>query len=127
MSGDILELLDKFTAAWNSHDVELLVACMTEDGVFRAAAGAGPDGDVYIGRAALRKAFEAIFLRFPDARWMEAVHTVASDVALSEWTFAATDTNGVATTVRGCDILRIRDGKIAVKDTFRKQVTVKSH
>ena len=35
-----LKLLDDFAAAWNRHDVDALMACMTSDCVFEASAGA---------------------------------------------------------------------------------------
>lgn len=116
-------LLEEFGRAWNAHDVDGLLACMASDGEFHSAAGIGPGGDLHVGHDALGRAFAAIFTRFPDACWRDLVHSVAGDVALSEWTFTGTEPVGNAVRVRGCDVFRIRDGKIAVKDTFRKHVT----
>lgn len=121
---DTAALLEEFARAWNAHDVDGLVACMADDGEFHAAAGKPPGGDVHVGHDALRRAFTAIFDQFPDARWRDAVHSVVGDIALSEWTFTGTGPDGNAVRVRGCDVFRIQNGKIAVKDTFRKQVTV---
>ena len=121
MTSDLFRLLEVFAEAWNAHDVDALLSCMTEDAVFRTAAGAAPAGDVHQGHAELRAAFTAIFARFPDARWNNAIHSVMGDVALSEWTFSGTDVDGNKVLACGCDIFRLRNGMIAIKDTFRKQ------
>ena len=117
-----LTLLHRFADAWNGHDVEELLACMTDDGVFLAAAGPSPDGAEHRGREALRSAFAGVFASFPDARWSDARHFVAGDRAVTEWTFTGTKPDGTAVEVRGCDVFVLRDGRIAVKDTFRKTV-----
>lgn len=117
----VLQLLDDFTAAWNAHDVDALLACMTDDGVFRAA-GPAPHGAEARGAEALRQAYQAIWQTYPDAQWHDAVHFVSGDRAVTEWRFTGTRADGTVVETRGCDIFLIRDGRIAVKDTFRKQV-----
>jgi uncharacterized protein (TIGR02246 family) len=119
---DTRVLLERFVDAWNAHDVEALLACMTEDGLFFASAGITPFGAKAAGRQGLRKAYAAIWATFPDARWTNARHFVSGDRACSEWTFIGTRTDGTRVEVRGCDLFTIRDGRIAVKDSFRKQV-----
>jgi len=39
---------------------------------------------------------------------------------VSEWTFTGTDKDGTSVEVNGCDIFTFRDGKILIKDSFRK-------
>jgi ketosteroid isomerase-like protein len=39
---------------------------------------------------------------------------------VSEWTFTGTRTDGSRVEVHGCDLFTFRDGKIAVKDSYRK-------
>ena len=119
---EALSLLETFAAAWNAHDVEALLSCMTNDGIFYAAVGASPGGAEHVGRDALRRAYGDIFVAFPDARWSDAKHFVAGDRAVTEWTFSGTRADGTAVTVRGCDVFVLRAGKIAVKDTFRKTI-----
>lgn len=121
-TNDIHALLDAFAAAWNAHDADALLACMTEDGVFYGAAGPAPDGAVNRRTEALRRSYQAIWETFPDARWNNPVHFVSCDRAVTEWTFTGTKSDGTKVNVRGCDVFVIRDGKIAVKDTFRKQI-----
>ena len=66
---DVLKLLDTFAAAWNRHDVDGLMACMTDDCVFDASAGKEVAGTQHVGREAVRRAYAAVFETFPDARW----------------------------------------------------------
>ena len=40
---------------------------------------------------------------------------------LSEWVFRGTRTDGTRVEINGIDVFTFRDGKIAVKDSFRKQ------
>ena len=119
----LLKLLDDFAKAWNRHDTEALLSMMTEDGVFETAAGPEAHGARHAGRESLSKAFSAVFQNFPDASWNDAVHVVAGDRGFSEWTFRGTDLKGNKVEVRGVDVFTFRDGRIARKDTFRKNRT----
>ena len=116
-------LLTRFMAAWNAHDVDVLVACMTPDGgAFYASSGPGRVGTAAVGTEAVRKAYAAIFETFPDAQWTNGRHFVAGEDACSYWTFVGTRKDGTKVEVNGCDLFKIRDGKIAVKDSYRKQI-----
>ncbi len=118
---DTMALLDRFAAAWNAHDADALMGCMTEDCVFYSAAGHGQRGAEHRGKAAVRAAYSAIWKTYPDAAWNGAKHFVAGDRGVSEWTFTGTAANGNRVEVHGCDLFVIRGGKIAVKDSYRKQ------
>jgi ketosteroid isomerase-like protein len=117
-----LKLLDRFMDAWNAHDIETLLDCMTEDGVFYASAGPAPLGATYRGHAELRKGYSAIWELYPDAQWRNGRHFVSGKDACSQWTFTGTKRDGARVEVFGCDLFTIRDGKIAVKNSLRKQV-----
>lgn len=118
-----LRMLDEFAAAWNRHDVDALMACMTPDGVFESAAGTEVAGTRHVGAAAVRKAYAAIFVTYPDARWNRPRHFVAGDRAVTEWTFTGTTKDGARVEVNGCDLFTLRGGKIALKNSYRKQRT----
>ncbi|QJP14803.1 nuclear transport factor 2 family protein [Starkeya sp. ORNL1] len=120
---DNLRLMELHCDAWNSHRIERLMALFAEDCVFEAAAGKHAFGERYSGFDSVKRAFAAIWEAFPDSRWEEAQHVVCGDQGFSEWTFRGTRADGVFVTVRGVDLLRFKDGKIARKDTFRKAVT----
>ena len=117
------ELLDAFVAAWNAHDPAALMACMVPGGgTFHASAGPAPDGVTYDGKKAVRTAYEAILTAFPDAEWHDAAHIIDGDRAVTTWRFTATRPDGSRVDVRGCDVFKLHDGLLAVKDTFRKHI-----
>ena len=116
-----IKLLDDFAAAWNRHDVEALMACMAPDCVFEAAAGPDVAGARHVGTAAVRRAYAAVFATYPDARWNHPRHLAAGDRALSEWTFTGTMKDGTRVEVNGCDLFTLAGGKIALKNSYRKQ------
>ena len=120
---DKIALLEKFAAAWNAHDVDALMDCMTDDCVFCSAAGATPQGGVFEGREAVRAAYAAVWQKFPDAEWNEPKHFVSGDSGISQWLFTGSTPDGKEKCrVYGCDVFEFKNGKIKSKDTYRKQV-----
>jgi steroid delta-isomerase-like uncharacterized protein len=117
---DLFELLDRFAEAWNRHDLDALMSMMTDDCVFEASAGAQVDGQRSAGTQAVRTAFAAVFDTFPDAHWANARHFIAGNRGVSEWTFTGTQTDGRRVEVNGCDLFTFRDGRIAIKNSYRK-------
>jgi steroid delta-isomerase-like uncharacterized protein len=112
--------LQAFADAWNRHDVEALMAFMSDDCVFETSAGPDVCGTRYAGRDAVRRGFADVFATFPDAHWGGARHFVDGDRGVSEWTFTGTRRDGTRVEVHGCDLFTFRDGRIAVKNSFRK-------
>lgn len=118
-----IKLLDDFAAAWNRHDLDGLMACMAPECAFEAAAGPDVTGARHVGTAAVRRAYAAVFATYPDARWNQPRHVVTGDRAVSEWTFTGTMKDGTRVEVNGCDLFTLKDGKIALKNSYRKQRT----
>ena len=112
--------LQAFADAWNRHDVDALMSFMTEDCVFEASAGPDECGTRYAGRDAVRAGFAEVWVTFPDAHWDNARHFVIGDRGVSEWTFTGTRAGGTRVEVHGSDAFTFRDGKIALKDSYRK-------
>ncbi len=112
--------LQAFADAWNRHDVDALMSFMTDDCVFEASAGADVCGTRSVGHEAVRTAFAEVWTVFPDAHWGGARHFVQGDRGVSEWTFTGTRADGSRVEVHGCDLFTFRDGKIATKDSYRK-------
>ena len=115
--------LDVFAEAWNRHDTDAILAAMTPDCVFQTSMGPDACGTEYVGQDAVRQGILAVFESFPDARWNEARHFIAGHRGVTEWTFTATRRDGMRVEVTGCDVFTFRDGKIAVKNSYRKQRT----
>jgi ketosteroid isomerase-like protein len=93
---------------------------MTPDCVFEASAGPEVCGSRHRGARAVRAAFEDVWTTYPDASWGDARHRVFGDRGISEWTFTGTARDGKRVEVHGCDLFTFRDGKIALKDSYRK-------
>ena len=113
--------LDAFAQAWNRHDIDALMAFMTDDCVFHAWTGPEASGTRYIGRDAVRAAYAKAWADFPDAQWTRARHMVSGPRGLSEWTFVGTRaSDGQRVEVDGGDVFTFRGDKIRVKDSWRK-------
>ncbi len=115
--------LQSFADAFNAHDSKAIMAHMTEDCIFQASAGPDTDGEKFSGQYAVKMAFEKVFETFKDARWNNPQHFIAGDRGFSEWTFTGTRADGVKVEVTGCDLFTFRDGKIAIKNSYRKSRT----
>jgi ketosteroid isomerase-like protein len=114
------EFLQSFADAFNAHDTRAIMLHMTEDCVFEASAGPDADGEKFIGQEQVRKAFENVFTVFPDAKWSNATHFISGDRGCSEWIFTGTKTDGTRVEVTGCDLFTFENGKIAIKNSYRK-------
>ncbi|CAB3723094.1 MULTISPECIES: nuclear transport factor 2 family protein [Achromobacter] len=115
------DMLAEFAAAWNRHDIDALMRFMTEDCVFETVAGPDACGSRHTGVEAVRTAFAAAWKNFPDAQWNNGRHWVAGDRGVSECTFTGTAADGSRVEADMVDIFTFQDGKIRVKNAFRKQ------
>ena len=118
-----IRLLQDLFSAFNAHDAAKVVSLMTEDCVFEAAAGTEMFGARHKGREAVKTAFENVWKGLPDVQWVVTNHFHAGDRAVSEWVFRATRPDGSKIEVQGCDLFTLKDGKIAIKQAFRKERT----
>jgi ketosteroid isomerase-like protein len=112
----------RFNTVWNGHDLDGIMAMMTDDVVFEASFGKDPWGTRAVGRAAVREEIAGILQRIPDVRWDEIRHFACPELAIVEWITTGTPRGGTRFEVFGCDVLALRDGKIAAKRSFRKAV-----
>ena len=102
--------------AVNARDREATVALFTSDGVFcPGAAGARLEGPEAIADALFG------FLGAHKSGQFETLHQVfAGDEAYNEWKWVGVTSEGEPAETHGCDYYLIRDGKVAVRSTFRK-------
>lgn len=112
--------LQSFADAFNAHDINAIMSHMTEDCVFEASAGPDADGQKFVGKPQVRKAFEDVFATFPDAHWGNPRHFILGDRGFTEWVFTGSRNDGTQVEVTGCDLFTFKDGKIAIKNSYRK-------
>jgi uncharacterized protein (TIGR03086 family) len=111
--------LAAFSAAFGRGDVEAIMELMTEDCVFESTSPA-PDGERHEGAAAVRTVWETLFTATSDASFSEEASFVCGDRAVLRWRFDWTEADGGPGHVRGVDLLRFRDGKVAEKLSYVK-------
>ena len=117
-----MELMKAISAAFNSRDVERIVAFFAEDGVFCLARGPETVGRTLAGKPAIRKALADRFAVIPDMRWENEEYILADDRAISIWTVRGKSADGEDLNYQGCDIYTFAGDKIVHKNTFWKQV-----
>ena len=114
------QFLQSFADAFNAHNVKAIMLHMTADCIFEASAGEEKNGEKFTGQEEVGKAFEAVFATFPDAHWANARHFISGNRGFSEWVFTGTKSDGSKVEVTGCDLFTFKNGKIAVKNSYRK-------
>jgi ketosteroid isomerase-like protein len=122
MSQPTLELLEQFLDAFNRHDLDAIMEHFADDCVFYMPRGAGPRGDRFVGKDAVRAGLATRFEGIPDVHYGDDRHWVCGDFGVSEWTITGTTLAGERLAVRGVDLLEFADGKITRKDSFWKIV-----
>jgi ketosteroid isomerase-like protein len=108
-----LEVVETFGAAWADHDLDAALALLTDDCVFDAT-GPAPDGERSVGPEAIRSVWQSIF----DDRnsRFEAEETFqAGDRVVQRWRYDFGRGH-----VRGVDLFRVREGKVAEKLSYVK-------
>ena len=121
-----IERMREISAAFNSRDVDRIVGCFAEDGVFCLARAPESVGRTLKGKAAIRQALADRFRQIPDMRWENEEYILAEDRAISIWTVRGKGVDGEELNYQGCDIYRFdRDGQIIHKNTFWKIVESK--
>lgn len=112
--------LEAFGDAWNRHDIDGLMSFMSDDCVFQSAAGPDACGTRFVGTAAVRKAFASAWETIKDAQWENGQYFAQGDSGVSQWTFTGTAPDGSRIETDGVDLFTFRDGKITLKNAFRK-------
>jgi hypothetical protein len=107
------EVVDRFNAAWNAHDLAAAIALTSEDCVFEATAPA-PDGERSVGHAALRAAWQPIFDDVTSRFTVEDSFTAGPRV-VQRWRY-----DWAGGHVRGIDVITVSGGKVTGKLAYVK-------
>lgn len=113
-------ILKEFLDAFNRHDLDAIMDYFADECVFYMPRGAGPRGEQYVGKEAVRAGLAKRFSGIPDVHYGEDRHWVCGDVGVSEWTLTGTSLSGQQLEVRGIDLLEFTGGKVTRKDSFWK-------
>jgi len=115
---DARQVIDRFNEAFNRHDVDAIMALMTDDVVFDNTTP--PDGQRYEGQAAVRAFWERFFASNPGA-WFDGIDVFAADDRCTvRWIFTFDKNDPASGHVHGVDVFKVRDGKVAEKLSYVK-------
>lgn len=111
------EAIDRFNEAVDQHDVDALRAAITDDCIFESPGA--PDGTRFVGPAMV-DIFEQVFAIEGEGPFELEEFFIAGDRAVVRWLHTWDHGNGDKGHVRGVDVFRVRDGKVAEKLSYVK-------
>jgi taurine dehydrogenase small subunit len=114
-----LSIIKRLALAWENKDIETLLSLITDDCVYTASVGPEP-GERFVGKEAVCRGFMVMLANDPIERAQVSNIFVSGDRAACEWRYFKTDDNGDEMVTHGCDLFSFNDGKISVKESFRK-------
>jgi ketosteroid isomerase-like protein len=106
-------IVSRFNAAWNGHDLPAALALTSNDCVFESTSPA-PDGERFVGRAAIRAAWKPIFDDEHSHFTFEDFFTAGPRV-VQRWRYDWGDGH-----VRGVDVITVKDGLVTEKLSYVK-------
>jgi steroid delta-isomerase-like uncharacterized protein len=127
------ELAERYGEAWNSQDLEAIMELHADDCIFQAHAAGSPAAE---GKDAVREAFAAYLAQMPDISFATRSLRCGDDYWVLESTMTGTvaqplevDDKPVGATGAGVevdciDVIEVRDGLIARKDTYLDALTM---
>lgn len=117
--GSTEAVLERFARAWEAWDLEAVMDCLADDAVFESTDPA-PDGRRLVGRTAIRELWEPLFRDTPEPEFRFEESFVSGDRGTARWRFSWANPDGSRGRVRGCDVLRVRDGQVVEKLSYVK-------
>jgi ketosteroid isomerase-like protein len=113
-----LAAVERFSEAFDRHDVDAIMAAMTDDCLFDNTPP--PDGELLRGAAAVRAFWQRFFTESPSALFETEELFVAGDRCVTRWRYSWRDAAGIEGHIRGSDLFRVRAGKVAEKRSYVK-------
>ena len=120
------KVIAAYGEAWNSHNVEAILAMHTEDSVFENHTSGGKG----VGKDAIREILKGVFSTFPDLRFDARRTYVRDGLVTQEWTATGTlavpytkgsttvQPTGRKTSWNGVDVIPFAGKLIARKDVY---------
>jgi ketosteroid isomerase-like protein len=113
-----LALVTRFENGFNARDFDALMADMTEDCVFEHVAPATASFGRHEGQAAVRAVWESMDTHFPGYTQEIVDIFAAGDRCACRFVIRWQAEDGTAASLKGVDVITVRDGKIAEKLTY---------
>jgi steroid delta-isomerase-like uncharacterized protein len=132
-AAEIEALAERYGEAWNSGDLDAVMELHTDDAVSQAHAAGSPPAE---GKAAVRAAFAAYLAQLPDIQFNPRCLRVGNGFWVMESTMTGTvaeplDAGGESIGRAGArvkvdcvDVIEVRDGLVARKDTYLDALTM---
>lgn len=113
---EMLELADRFLAAWNSQDVERVLDCYTEDAAYSDPNTRGP----VVGRDALRRYLTKLFAGWRMTWTRREAHLFAGGGgATVSWRASfERPTGGPRVEIDGMDLVEVREGRLCRNEVY---------
>ena len=108
-----------FNDAFNRHDVDGMMALMSEDCVFENSYPA-PDGSAYTGKDEVAQFWRGFFSESPQARIEIEEIFGFGERCVMRWQYSWVDNSGDEGHVRGVDVYRVKSGLIQEKFSYVK-------
>jgi len=105
---DVESLFERYRAGWFGHDVDAIMAVVSDDVVFHNVTA----GERVEGAEAFRAHVAAIHERWPDLSFEEHGVYFAGDAGMVEWTARGTAPDGRRLEWDGMDVINCRNGLI---------------
>lgn len=104
-----------FADAWANKDLKMVLSFFTDDGVYKASAGAEP-GATYSGKERIAEGIKNMWL-FDETVTSEIMGIVLCEkYGFWEWSYQLLNNE----TIRGCDFFKFQGNLIKEKNAFRK-------
>jgi ketosteroid isomerase-like protein len=112
------DVIERFNEAWNDHNLDSAIAFLSDGCVFENTSP-GPDGERFVGKDAIREAWQPVF--DTPGMYFEVEEAIAcGDRLFSRWRYHWTNGDGQQMSIRGADFFRVFDGKIVEKLSYVK-------
>lgn len=116
---DLIAAVERFSDAFNRQDIDATMAAMTNDCVFENTYPP-PDGTRCVGQDEVRREFAAFFASSPSAVIEPEEVFAAGDRCVVRWVYHWQGDDGTPGHVRGVDVFKVREGKVAEKLSYVK-------
>jgi ketosteroid isomerase-like protein len=116
---ETLQVILRFNDCFVRRDVDGIMALTAPGGIFENTYPP-PDGERYVGLAAIRAFWEDLFSANNHPRFEFEDVFAAGERGVARWTYSWQNPDGSRGHIRGVDVFRVRDGKVVEKLSYVK-------